>query len=166
MADLIAWCLMFVLHCLYKHFALRFYPDQACRGQVQKIKGVVSEMGKIISKKSDEAQIANLENKLNTAACLALLPDLAEQLFPHLTESVPSHVMWASWYHLQSRALEDRETSLTINLGTGRALNGALIRITRLSNKDPCGLSSKSRCGCTMPYNTCVINRCSKLATG
>lgn len=49
-------------------------------GEVNKIKGAVSEMSKIISKKSDEAQIANLESKLNTASCLVLLPGAGEEL--------------------------------------------------------------------------------------
>ena len=48
--------------------------------EVSKMKATLSEMSKSLSKKMDAAQITNLETKLNTAACLSLIPGLGEEM--------------------------------------------------------------------------------------
>lgn len=52
----------------------------ADESEIKGIKATMSEMGKSISKKSDSAQIMSLETKLNTAACLSLIPGLGEEI--------------------------------------------------------------------------------------
>ena len=48
--------------------------------EINKVKATMSEIGKGLSKKTDAGQIATLESKLNTAACLSLIPGLGESI--------------------------------------------------------------------------------------